>query len=102
MIVESQERGDDGHDAWRAQHQELGTRLDHINGAVREALAAGADRTYAGQLLERAWVAMVLRDLHGRTTVLGRMWEQFMLGDLELAMRIVRSTRSSTEPDRDR
>lgn len=80
----------DGHDEWRTRHGEVGQRLDHVNVAVRNALMAGDARDYVAQLLERAWVAMVFRDLHGRTTVLGRTWEQFMLTDLELAMRTIR------------
>jgi hypothetical protein len=76
------------HEARWAHERALGERLDVANAAVRAALSVGDDREHAGQLLERAWVQMLVRDLHGRTTALGRTWEQFMVGDVELAGRV--------------
>ena len=75
-------------DDWRDRHAEAGIRLDQANAAVGAALVAGDDHEYALQLIERAWVAMLMRDLHGRTTVLGRTWAQFMVADLELSLRV--------------
>ena len=74
--------------ARKALHVQIGARLDHANARVLSALADGDRREHAGSLIERAWVEMLMRDLHGRTTALGRIWEQHMIRDVELAAQV--------------
>ena len=71
----------------------LGDRLDAANDAVRAALAEGDEREHATQLLERAWLLMAIRELHGRYTMLGRTWDQLMVRDVELALQVARCPR---------
>jgi hypothetical protein len=85
----------DQHDRIRTGYAELGALLDRVNDSVRATLVAGDDHGHADQLLERAWIEMVLGDLHGRPTVLGRVWERFMTGDIEQAARLVFRCRAS-------
>jgi hypothetical protein len=85
----------EAHERSWARFAYLAELLDGVNGAIRAALAGGDDDDHTGQLLERAWVEMMVRDHFGRSTVLGQTWERFMIGDVELAARIGRQRQRS-------